>query len=126
LHPAELGAVHVRALLHDGVLTVTIACADESARHAVTAALPSLHSQLSDLKSLDVQLSGGHSDDRSAGNAQAQNQAQSQQNGNSDRRQEAAAGLSGTADSTGAISSTNSTTSVRRTGGRNDGLDRWM
>jgi flagellar hook-length control protein FliK len=47
LHPADLGAVRVHARLHDGTLDVTLSCADETAREAVTAALPALHQQLS-------------------------------------------------------------------------------
>jgi flagellar hook-length control protein FliK len=58
LHPAELGAVHVRATLHGGTLDVTVSCADDTARQAVTAALPSLHSQLGSLGSVDVALAG--------------------------------------------------------------------
>jgi flagellar hook-length control protein FliK len=49
LHPADLGAVRVHARLHDGTLDVTLSCADESVREAVTAALPALHQQLSEL-----------------------------------------------------------------------------
>ncbi|HZY75128.1 MAG TPA: flagellar hook-length control protein FliK, partial [Jatrophihabitantaceae bacterium] len=47
LHPAELGAVNVTATIDNGTLNVTVACADQAARAAVTAALPSLHHQLS-------------------------------------------------------------------------------
>jgi flagellar hook-length control protein FliK len=47
LHPAELGAVNVSATIRDGQLTVTVACADDAALAAVTAALPALHHQLS-------------------------------------------------------------------------------
>jgi flagellar hook-length control protein FliK len=47
LHPAELGAVNISAVIRDGQLTVTVACADDAARAAVTAALPALHQQLS-------------------------------------------------------------------------------
>jgi hypothetical protein len=47
LHPAELGAVSVTATISNGTLNVTVACADQAARAAVTAALPSLHHQLS-------------------------------------------------------------------------------
>lgn len=54
LHPLELGAVHVTAIIRDGEMTVTVACADESARQAVLAALPSLHHQLN-----GGQLNGG-------------------------------------------------------------------
>ena len=55
LHPAELGAVQVTALIRNGELTVTVACADESARQAVIAALPTLHHQLSGaLANVDV------------------------------------------------------------------------
>ncbi len=49
LHPAELGAVHVRAALHGDTLTITVSCADDAARQAVTAALPDLHSALGGL-----------------------------------------------------------------------------
>jgi hypothetical protein len=52
--------VHLRATLHDGTLTLTVSCADEAARQAVTAALPDLHHQLGALGNLDVQLGGGH------------------------------------------------------------------
>jgi flagellar hook-length control protein FliK len=65
LHPAELGAVHVRAVLTGDSLTVTVACADPAARHAVTAALPQLHQHLSEsgYGGLDLNLSGGQPDD---------------------------------------------------------------
>jgi flagellar hook-length control protein FliK len=56
LHPAELGAVQVRARLHNGTLDVTVACADDAALTAVTAALPSLHAHLAALGSVDVRL----------------------------------------------------------------------
>lgn len=56
LHPAELGAVHVRATLSAGTLDVTVACADAGARDAVTAALPVLHHELGSMTSLDVRL----------------------------------------------------------------------
>ena len=46
LHPAELGAVRVRAALHGDTLTITVSCADDAARQAVTAALPDLHHAL--------------------------------------------------------------------------------
>jgi flagellar hook-length control protein FliK len=49
LHPADLGAVRVHARLHEGTLDVTVSCADDAARAAVTAALPALHQQLSEL-----------------------------------------------------------------------------
>ena len=66
LHPAELGAVHVRAALHGDTLTITVSCADDAARQAVTAALPDLHSALGGLSGtatidLDVRDTGrGH------------------------------------------------------------------
>lgn len=47
LHPAELGAVNVTAVLRDGTLNVTVAVSDPAARAAVTAALPELQQQLS-------------------------------------------------------------------------------
>ena len=47
LHPAELGAVNVTAVLHNGTLNVTLAVSDPAARAAVTAALPQLQQQLS-------------------------------------------------------------------------------
>jgi flagellar hook-length control protein FliK len=46
LHPAELGAVNVNASIRDGALTVTVACADQSAHAAVAAALPHLQHEL--------------------------------------------------------------------------------
>lgn len=60
LHPAELGAVTVSAVIGNGQLTVTLACADEAARAAVTAALPALHHQLSNagLGGVDVRFGG--------------------------------------------------------------------
>jgi len=46
LHPAELGSVGVTATVRDGLLTVTVACADRAAHDAVTAALPTLRNDL--------------------------------------------------------------------------------
>jgi flagellar hook-length control protein FliK len=54
LHPLDLGAVRVTASMHAGQMTVTVACADESARQAVIAALPNLHNELHGALSLDV------------------------------------------------------------------------
>jgi flagellar hook-length control protein FliK len=56
LHPADLGAVQIHATLHDGTLNVTVACADDASRRAVTAALPELHAQLGNSAHVDVQL----------------------------------------------------------------------
>lgn len=56
LHPADLGAVQIHATLHDGTLNVTVACADDASRRAVTAALPELHAQLGNSAHIDVQL----------------------------------------------------------------------
>jgi flagellar hook-length control protein FliK len=67
LHPAELGAVHVRASLHDGALSVTVACADDSARQAVTAALPDLHRALGDLGTVGLELQNSAGDQSSNG-----------------------------------------------------------
>ncbi|WP_375492589.1 flagellar hook-length control protein FliK [uncultured Jatrophihabitans sp.] len=58
LHPADLGSVQIRAVLHNGTLNLTVACADDAARVAVQAALPALHHQLGDLDRADVQLTG--------------------------------------------------------------------
>jgi flagellar hook-length control protein FliK len=60
LHPAELGAVNVTATINNGTLNVTVACADQAARAAVTAALPNLHHQLSTagFSGVDVNFGG--------------------------------------------------------------------
>jgi flagellar hook-length control protein FliK len=61
LHPAELGQVGVTATVRDGVLTVSLACADHAAHDAVRAALPTLHAELSraGFAGVDVSLTGG-------------------------------------------------------------------
>jgi flagellar hook-length control protein FliK len=46
LHPAELGSVGITATVRDGLLTVTVACADRAAHDAVAAALPTLRHDL--------------------------------------------------------------------------------
>jgi flagellar hook-length control protein FliK len=46
LHPAEIGSVQITASLAHGTLNVTVACADQAARDAVSAALPALHQAL--------------------------------------------------------------------------------
>ncbi len=104
LHPAELGAVHVRATLHNGTLTVTVACADDAARQAVTAALPDLHHALGGLGSIDV-------DPRDAG--QRQDQA------STDRSPEQQRDPSGSAEQDGG-------SRQRQTRQDPDGLDQWM
>jgi flagellar hook-length control protein FliK len=56
LHPADLGAVQVHATLTHGTLDVTVACADDSARQAVAAALPDLRHQLAGAGSIELHL----------------------------------------------------------------------
>jgi flagellar hook-length control protein FliK len=70
LHPAELGSVGVTATVRDGMLTVTVACADPAAHNAVSAALPTLRQELAaaGFGSVDMSLrdSGSQPDPRSA------------------------------------------------------------
>jgi hypothetical protein len=72
LHPVDLGTVHVTATIRNDELTVTVTCADATARAAVTAALPALRHDLhtAGFSGLDVSLgnqaSGG--DHASGGN----------------------------------------------------------
>ncbi|MCU1658454.1 MAG: hypothetical protein JWO57_3110 [Pseudonocardiales bacterium] len=60
LHPAELGAVNVSATIRNGALTVTVACADQRAQAAVTAALPNLHHDLQNAGFTGVDVSVGN------------------------------------------------------------------
>jgi flagellar hook-length control protein FliK len=61
LHPAELGQVDVVAKVRDGVLTVTLSCADDAAHDAVRAALPNLHTDLAQagFAGVDVTVDNG-------------------------------------------------------------------
>jgi flagellar hook-length control protein FliK len=59
LHPAELGAVNVNASIRNGALTVTVACADQSAHAAVAAALPNLQHELQSAGFTGVDVSLG-------------------------------------------------------------------
>jgi hypothetical protein len=54
LHPADLGAVRIVAVLSGDRLDVTVLCADHSAQQAVAAAVPALHDRLAELRSLDI------------------------------------------------------------------------
>jgi flagellar hook-length control protein FliK len=67
LHPADLGAVQVHATFHDGTLNVTVACADDAARQAVTAALPDLREQLGHAAQIDVHIGDGALSQNSGG-----------------------------------------------------------
>ncbi|HEV7204486.1 MAG TPA: flagellar hook-length control protein FliK [Jatrophihabitans sp.] len=76
LHPAELGAVNLTAVVRDGSITVSLAVVDPAARAAVTSALPGLHHDLaqSGFSGVDVSVADhGHAqqdrsgDPRSAG-----------------------------------------------------------
>jgi flagellar hook-length control protein FliK len=54
LHPADLGAVRVVAILSGDRLDVTVLCADHSAQQAVAAAVPALHDKLAELRHVDI------------------------------------------------------------------------
>ncbi|MBN9610558.1 MAG: hypothetical protein BGO26_16230 [Actinobacteria bacterium 69-20] len=47
VHPAELGGVNVTAIVHHGMLTVTLS-PDQTAHHAISQALPQLRAHLAD------------------------------------------------------------------------------
>jgi flagellar hook-length control protein FliK len=58
LHPADLGAVRVVAVLSGDDLDVTVLCADHAAQQAVAAAIPALHDRLAELRNLDISTPG--------------------------------------------------------------------
>lgn len=115
LHPADLGAVQVHATLHDGVLNVTVACADEASRHAVTAALPDLHAQLGGSARIDVQIGSGAQSQAGSGGRTPDESPVLDRGGNA---------ANGSAGDGSAPPPVQPTTPV---GSRGDGgLDRWM
>jgi flagellar hook-length control protein FliK len=113
LHPADLGAVQIHATFHDGTLNVTVACADDASRRAVTAALPELHTQLGNSAQIDVHIGDS---------AQPQN-------GDGGRTRDDVPmvdyGRPTSADSGDEVAVSPTSTSIRTAGG-NRALDRWM
>jgi flagellar hook-length control protein FliK len=80
LHPVELGAVQVTAVLQGNNVNITLAAADPAARAAIAAALPQLHSHLGQTGYTGVDLSFGQPNPQaqtSAGQQGHQGQSQS-------------------------------------------------
>ena len=116
LHPAELGAVNVTATIDNGTLNVTVACADQAARAAVTAALPALHHQLSTAGFTGVDVSFG-----------SQSQNAQQQTANRQGGDAQAAGTTGTGPDGATASRPAAQPTPRRTAGAGTAnLDRWL
>ena len=121
MHPAELGAVQVTALIRNGELTVTVACADESARQAVIAALPTLHHQLSGaLANVDVTHGSSTGVNVSVGH-QAEQQSRDSRAGG-----EPARGLAGGPSQGGTDTGTPSGNATERRRAANANLDRML
>ena len=116
LHPAELGAVNVTATISGGTLNVTVACADQAARAAVTAALPTLHHQLSTAGFTGVDVSFG-----------SQSQNAQQQTGNRHSGDGQPTGTTGTGtDGATATRPATQPTPRRSAGAGTANLDRWL
>ena len=107
LHPAELGAVNVTAVVRGGQLAVSVACADPAAHAAVTAAMPSLQQDLNlaGFAAIDVSVSA---DGRSSDHEGAPQRSQSGHSTNDD------------------LSPLAPTSGPRRPPGRRTALDQWL
>jgi flagellar hook-length control protein FliK len=114
LHPAELGAVSLRATVHEGAISVSLHCAEPAAQAAVTASLSNLHNELQSGGFTGVNVSVGSGQQHAA-----QQQAGSTGGHHSGHRN----GAGGGADNSG---NDRPVADRARTPRPDRGLDRWL